>query len=69
METVTTFFMVLIPLLIIMDPLGNLAFFIIFTEKNTSSEQRKMAATASVAACIILIIFGFVIPRLDRGIQ
>ncbi len=49
---------ILIPLLIIMDPLGNLPFFLLFTEKRTPSERRKVAAIASFAACIILIFFG-----------
>ena len=58
METVTHFITILIPLLIIMDPLGNLPFFLLFTEKNTPQEQRRMAAIASAVACFILIFFG-----------
>jgi len=50
---------ILVPLVIIMDPLGNLPFFILFTEQNTPAEQRRIAAITSIAACIILIFFGF----------
>jgi len=57
METVESFFTILIPLLIIMDPLGNLPFFLLFTEQNSPSERRKMAAIASIAACAILFFF------------
>lgn len=58
METVKSLLTILIPLLIIMDPLGNLPFFLLFTERNTPSEQRKMGAIASVTACAILVFFG-----------
>jgi multiple antibiotic resistance protein len=57
MGTVGAFFTILIPLLIIMDPLGNLPFFLLFTEKNSPSERRKMAAVASITACAILFFF------------
>jgi len=57
MEIVESFFTILIPLLIIMDPLGNLPFFLLFTEKNSPSEKRKMASIASMAACAILFFF------------
>ncbi len=57
MGTVESLFTILIPLLIIMDPLGNLPFFLLFTEQNSPSEKRKMAAIASVAACTILYFF------------
>ena len=50
---------ILAPLVIIMDPLGNLPFFILFTEQNTPAEQRRIAAITSLTACIILIFFGF----------
>lgn len=49
---------VLVPLVIIMDPLGNLLFFLLFTEGNTVSERRKTAAVASLTACLILVFFG-----------
>ena len=58
METLKSLLTVLIPLVIIMDPLGNLPFFLLFTRQNSRSEQRKMAAVASLTACIILIFFG-----------
>lgn len=57
MEALQTFFTILIPLLIIMDPLGNLPFFLLFTKQNTRSEQRRMAAIGCGVACIILIFF------------
>lgn len=57
METVGYLFTILIPLLIIMDPLGNLPFFLLFTEKNSPQEKRKMAAIASITACAILFFF------------
>lgn len=59
METLKLFVTILAPLVIIMDPLGNLPFFILFTEQNTTAERRRIAAIASIAACIILIFFGF----------
>ncbi len=49
-----TFF---ISLLIIMDPLGNLPFFLMFTENNTPSERSRMAAVSTFTACLILIFF------------
>ena len=58
MQTLQHFITILIPLVIIMDPLGNLPFFLLFTEQNTLNEKRKMAAIASLAACLILIFFG-----------
>jgi multiple antibiotic resistance protein len=57
MEPVHLFGTILIPLLIIMDPLGNLPFFLLFTQHNTLSEQRRIAAFASLTACLILLFF------------
>jgi len=57
METLQQFITILIPLIIIMDPPGNLLFFLLFTEQNTLSERRKIAAIASLAAGLILFIF------------
>jgi multiple antibiotic resistance protein len=57
MGTVESLLTILIPLLIIMDPLGNLPFFLLFTEQNTPSERRRMAAIASAAAWAILFFF------------
>lgn len=51
------FFTLLVPLLIIMDPLGNLAFFLLFTRNNTVAEQRRLAFVATVVAAAILIFF------------
>ena len=58
MEILKSLLTVLIPLVIIMDPLGNLPFFLLFTRRNSPSERRRMAAIASMTSCIILIFFG-----------
>lgn len=58
MESIHPFFTLLITLLIIMDPVGNLPFFILFTRQNTRRERNRMALTASAAACAILVFFG-----------
>ncbi|MDY6836107.1 MAG: MarC family protein [Chloroflexota bacterium] len=58
MDTLKDFSTILITLLIIMDPLGNLPFFLLFTENNSHPERIRMAITATVSACIILIFFG-----------
>lgn len=57
MESLLYFITIVIPLVIIMDPLGNLPFFLLFTETNTPRERQRMAAIASVAAGAILIFF------------
>jgi multiple antibiotic resistance protein len=57
METVKSLLTILIPLVIIMDPLGNLPFFLLFTEQNTPAERRRMAGIASLTACMILFFF------------
>ena len=57
MDTINPFITFFISLLIIMDPLGNLPFFLMFTEKNTLPERNKAAAISSFAACLILIFF------------
>jgi multiple antibiotic resistance protein len=59
METLNTLLTILIPLLIIMDPLGNLLFFLLFTKQNTPTEKGRMAVITSVAACLILFFFAF----------
>lgn len=51
------FITVLIPLIIIMDPLGNLPFFLLFTQGSTPKERTKTAAIASGVAWLILIFF------------
>jgi multiple antibiotic resistance protein len=48
---------ILIPLVIIMDPLGNLPFFLLFTRGAEPSGQRKIAALATLTACLILMFF------------
>jgi len=49
---------IIIPLVIIMDPLGNLPFFILFTKQVSAAGRERMAAKAAVSACFILIVFG-----------
>ncbi|MDY6837886.1 MAG: MarC family protein [Thermodesulfobacteriota bacterium] len=49
---------IFITLVIIMDPLGNLPFFLLFTEENTPQERKKVAALACLTACVILVLFG-----------
>jgi multiple antibiotic resistance protein len=56
-EILKHFITVLVPLIIIMDPFGNLPFFLLFTEGKTRLERTKTAATASGVACLILIFF------------
>lgn len=51
------FIAVLVPLLIIMDPVGNLPFFLLFTRDNTQAERRHMALVAAGASAVILILF------------
>lgn len=51
------FIMILIPLVIVMDPLGNLPFFLFLTQKYTSHERNKTAASACITAALILIFF------------
>lgn len=58
MAALYSFLAVFVPLLIIMDPLGNLPFFLLFTRNNSLVEQYNIAAVASVAAGLILVFFG-----------
>lgn len=51
------FLAVLVPLLIIMDPLGNLPIFLLFTRDNTVAERRHMALVAALASAVILVGF------------
>jgi multiple antibiotic resistance protein len=72
MEAVQQFLTILVPLLLIMDPLGNLVFFLMFTEKNSPSERAKVAAISSFTAFAILLFFGltgdFVLRFLGIGL-
>jgi multiple antibiotic resistance protein len=72
MEVVQLFMTILVPLLLIMDPLGNLVFFLMFTEKNTPSERTKVAAISALTAFAILLFFGltgdFVLRFLGIGL-
>lgn len=58
LHTLESLITILVPLVIIMDPLGNLPFFLLFTEGNSPSERRRVAAASSLTACMILIVFG-----------
>ncbi len=53
------FLRVFIPLLIIMDPIGNLPFFIAFTKDNTDHERKRIAFLSCLTACVILFLFAF----------
>ena len=57
MSFLNQFFTAAIPLIIIMDPLGNLSFFLLFTKQNTMAEMRRFAAIASATAFFILLLF------------
>jgi multiple antibiotic resistance protein len=57
MDVLQYFITFLIPLLIIMDPIGNLPLFLLFTEQNTPKEQRRIAAISSGTAGMILTFF------------
>lgn len=58
MDTLKDFFTILITLVVIMDPLGNLPFFLVFTERNTHAERIRIAGIAAALACAILVFFG-----------
>lgn len=58
MNTIESFIAVLTTLIIIMDPLGNLPLFLLFTKNNTRMQRLRIAGIACVAACAILILFG-----------
>ncbi len=57
MEIVQNFLTILIPLIIIMDPIGNLPFFLLFTKSNSTEKQNRTAAITAGGACCILIFF------------
>jgi len=46
-----------VSLFIIMDPIGNLPFFLLFTDHCTRREQIRIAAEAAFASAVILILF------------
>ncbi len=60
MENIHSFLAVLIPLLFIMDPIGNLPFFIMFTKNKSRPEQNRIALIASTTAALILCLFTLV---------
>lgn len=49
--------MMLLPLLIIMDPWGNMPLFLSMTPNNSQGERRRMAAQACLASALILSVF------------
>lgn len=49
--------MMLLPLLIIMDPWGNMPLFLSLTPNNSQGERRRMAAQACLASALILSVF------------
>jgi multiple antibiotic resistance protein len=51
------FAMMLLPLLIIMDPFGNMPLYLSLTRNNTVQERRHMAAVACLASAVILGLF------------
>lgn len=55
--TLQVFLTILVPLLIIMDPIGNLPLFLLFTAANSRSEQRRMALIACLASAAVLTLF------------
>lgn len=64
MANLQEFLTVLVPLLIIMDPIGNLPLFLMFTADNSVAEQRRMAALACLASAVILLLFALTGDRL-----
>lgn len=55
--TLQEFLAIMVPLWIIMDPIGNLPLFMMFTKDNTPEEQRRMALQACGASVVILLVF------------
>ncbi len=55
--SVQEFLAILVPLWIIMDPIGNLPLFLMFTRDNTVKEQRRMAMQACLFSVSILLLF------------
>nr|WP_255210611.1 MarC family protein [Methylogaea oryzae] len=49
----------LLPLVIIMDPLGNLTFFLLFTQDQDDPTRRRTALIAAAGAGAILLLFSF----------
>lgn len=49
-----------ITLLVIIDPLGIVPFFVAFTKDETEQTKRRIALKASVISAVILTVFGFV---------
>lgn len=59
MIIVREFLTLFVPLIIIMDPFGNLPLFLLFTADNSPEEQEKTARVSALAAGIILLFFAF----------
>lgn len=63
------FLMMLLPLLIIMDPWGNMPLFLSLTRHNSTAERRRMAAQACVASAVILAVFALAGEAMLRFFQ
>ena len=61
--------MMLLPLLIIMDPWGNLPLYLSLTQHNTMAERRRMAAQACLASALILSVFALAGEAILRFFQ
>lgn len=59
METLHDIAKLFLPLLIIMDPLGNLPFFLLFTQDQDDNTRRRTALVAAASAAAILLLFSF----------
>jgi multiple antibiotic resistance protein len=57
MELLSDFFKILVPLLIIMDPVGNLPLFLYFSADYSPNERKRMAASSVSVAFGILVFF------------
>jgi len=57
--SVSGILMIFVPLVVIMDPIGGVPFFLLFTEDMSSGEQRRTAATACLGALAILGLFAY----------
>lgn len=57
METLHDLARMFLPLVIIMDPLGNLTFFLLFTQDQDEPTRRRTALIAAIGAAAILLLF------------
>lgn len=66
MDRLSQMVAILVPLLIIMDPVGNLPFFLLFTEHDSPAERRRIAAESALIAFAILVFFALTGDRVLR---